>query len=328
MNLKEPTNFRPMRFFYLVLTKITLMLLIILSWQPVFAAAPEIATPKMAYTFELTAHLDRRREGAPVCVGEEVTIIVRAWRQGYDPDLNRTIPRNWAFNVPVEVNNPNPDLMALTSPAMRRTSMDLELTGAAEFKFKTKKAGTAVLFFESMFPERQIDEQTRSQMAAAELRETLYASARTSVNIVECVPELSVTTIWNSPPMYQFIATFQRAVLQPDALVEGRFVYEGLEDITLTYNIPGCDITWEKAQRLVNIEAIRDGDVFHVTIQRASVTLQVTFTCPGFTETKYLDIPSAGTQKWDVSVRGDVLTYYQYVSPASVMWVLEAKARK
>lgn len=310
-------------------------ILVVVSMLPlgnVHAAPLEQSSPSMAYRFELTASVSSGREGAPVCVGEKVTFIVRAWRSAeHYQDSHLDIPRQIAFNVPVDVLVADKNIVKVEGPARLTTSITLDDPGAVEFTFKALKPGQTEIYFEAVFPKKLVDQDTLSKIPANEQLDLLYASVKKTVNIIECPLKLNIlnqylTTV--SVPSQQFLGLIKDAVLQKSDQDDNLFIYEGLETIVLTESIPGCKVTWTKSERLVEIKAERTIDKYIITILRSPMVMEVTHDCPGWKNTTQLAIPSGGEQTWEVPLRGGSLEKSMHSPVASMWWVLQAKAAR
>lgn len=312
--------------------------LLILAWLLLPLPAAQAAAPRLPaaetvdYTFSISAEMKAAREGAPVCPGDTVTFIVRAWRSGTSMDSRRDVPRSPAFGVPIDVLPPSGDTLRLTSPKRAMTSLDLDLPAAVEFTFTARKPGKANITFEAFFPARQVDPETRKTLSPAQLNEVLYADVKTSVEVADCPLQVSVVNqyLTNYGGVTQHIVTaIDRAALKQVDTEGKRFTYEGQETVVVTEKIPACQVSWSKVQRAVTIEATKGPDGFHIVIQRGPTQITVTHTCENGSTTNTLPIPDAGEQEWDVPLNGGYLTRKLNVPPAtSFWWVIDAKVKK
>jgi len=310
-------------------------ILVLVSMLPlgnVQAASLEQSSPSMSYRFDLTASVSAGREGAPVCAGEKVTFIIRAWRSAeHYQDSHLDIPRQIAFNVPVDALVADKNILKVEGPARLTTSITLEDPGAVEFAFKAMKPGQTEIFFEAIFPKKLVDRDTLSKTPANEQLDLLYASVSKKVTVIECPLTLNVLNQYvttQAAPYQQFIGLIKDAVLQKSDKDENLFVYEGLETVVITERIPSCNVSWNKSERRVEIKAVRSDDKYIITISRSPMVMEVTHECPGWVNTTQLAIPSGGEQTWEVSVRGGSLEKSMHTPVASRWWVLQAKAAR
>jgi hypothetical protein len=296
-----------------------------------FASPVDAAQSKMDYTFQLTAHTDSTLEGAPICAGETVSIIVRAWMSGINEAMNERIPRQFAVGVPVDALVQNKNVASLTSNSRQLTSMDVDDPGAAVFTFKTKNPGQTKITFEAMFPERLIKKAERKDMSPDDLRQTLYAEVETSIWVIECPLEITVMNQYasNIPNFSQhFLSVADRVVLQPEGEDGNTYSYEGMETVVITQKIPDCKVTWQKTERLVKITAVREGKFFRIKVNRGTLGFAVTHECEEGTVTTDLNVPEAGEQTWRIPVKGGTFTQSKRFPAASFWYVLIAKERK
>ncbi len=309
-------------------------LLLILAYLPIPAAqaAPaEKPQQKRTYTFSLTASVTAGREGAPVCVGETVSFSVRAWRSAVDSiDSHRDIAIQPAFNVKIDALSLKADVLQVQGPASLRTRFDYELPGEAEFTFKARKEGRAEVVFEALFPARMVDPETRQGLSEADLRSTLYAEVRKTVDVIEC--PLDVTAMIQYQVSYpggeqQFISIVSDARLVKSGQDDGLFVYEGLETVVLTERPPDCEVNWKKSERVVTIEARRLDKHYRLKIERGPLLMEITQKCPEGENTASVAVPHAGVQELNVPLRGGSYNGSKRMPMTSIWWVVQAKAR-
>lgn len=319
--------------FSMKLIIIILTLLVMLPSMPVQAGTRQLpAAETVNYNLYITAKMKAYREGAPVCPGDKVTFIVNAWRTGTSRDSRFDIPQTPAFGVPIEVLPLSGNILQLSSANKAMTSLDLDLPGAVEFTFTAKKPGKANVTFEAMFPETQVDAETRSTLSRVDLNEVLYADVKTSVEVIEC--PLQVTAVNHYITEYgglsQKITTKVIRVPLMQADTEGRlFVYEGAETIVIREKIPSCTVSWKTTERFVRIEAVKNETGYHVTIERGPMSVEVTHKCPDGGNTTSLDIPDGGVQEWDLPINGGYQKQKMIVPPATTFyWTIALKVIK
>lgn len=312
---------------------IILLLLMILPSMPVQAGVLPLPTAETVnYNFYITAKMKAYREGAPVCPGDKVTFIVNAWRSGTSRDSRYDIPQTPAFGVPIDVLPLTGNVIQLSSANKAMTSLDLDLPGAVEFTFTAKKPGKANVTFEAMFPEKQVDAETRSTLSRADLNEVLYADVRTSVEVIECPLEVTAVNhyITKHGGLSQKITTkvIRAPLMQADT--EGKlFVYEGVETVVIREKIPSCTVSWKTTERFVRIEAVKNENGYHVTIERGPMSVEVTHKCPDGGNTTSIDIPDGGIQEWDIPLNGGVQKQKMIVPPATTFyWTIALKVTK
>lgn len=312
--------------------------LLILAWLLLPLPAAQAVAPRLPaaetvdYKLTISAEMKTPREGAPVCPGDTVTFIVRAWRSGTSMDSRRDVPFTPAFGVPIDVLAPSGGILSLSSPKRAMTSLDLDLPGAVEFTFTAKKPGKADVVFEALFPARQVDAETRKSLTPAQLNEVLYAEAKAHVNVEECPLQVSVVNqyLTNTGGVRQHIVTaIDRAALMPANADGTRLTYKGTETVVITENVPECNVAWSKSEREVSIEAVKGPSGYHITIQRGPMQIQVTHICENGSNTNVLPIPDGGVQEWDIPLKGGHLTRKLVIPPVtSFWWVIDAKVKK
>ena len=309
-----------------------LMVVSLLQLGNIQAAPLEQASPGMAYRFELTASVSSSREGTPICVGEKVTFIVRAWRSAqHYQDSHMDLPRQTAVNVKIDALVMDKSLLKVEGPTRQMTGYTFDNPGSVEFTIKALKPGKGEISFEALFPKNLIDPQTLQQLPASELNETLYAEVRKTVNVIECPLELTVLDQYLGQTgglTQQLVGVIRNAQLQKSDQDENLFSYEGMETVVLTEKIPECEVSWEKTERLVEITARRLETHYHITIKRGPMTMEVTHVCEDGQNTTQFTIPNAGEQEWDIPLKGGTLERSLRMPVASWWWVIQAKSRK
>lgn len=309
-----------------------LLALLLLPLQPAQAAALQHpAAETVSYNLKITAEMKAAREGMPVCPGDEVTFIVRAWREGTSRDSHLDVPRTPAFGVPIDTLLPSTNVVHLTSAKRMMTSLDLDLPGAVEFTFKARKPGKAEVIFEALFPVRQVDAETRKSLSPADLNAVLYADVKTSVWVEECPIKISVVNqyLTDHGGLRQHIVTAFKQVPLMQADEEGnKFTYEGVEKVVITESIPECQVSWNGAERHIRVEATRVNKGFHITIERGPIEITVTHVCENGSNTNTIPIAGVGVQEWDVPLRGGWKSLRLVAPPTSFWWVINAEIAK
>lgn len=310
-----------------------LSLLAALPVMPVRAGAlPRPSAETVNYNLFLSAEMKAYREGAPVCPGDQVTFIVRAWRAGTSRDSHLDIPQTPAFGVPIEVLPLSGSAVQLSSANKAMTSLDLDLPGAVEFTFTAKKPGKASITFEAMFPEKQVDTETRGSLSRADLNEVLYADVATSVEVAECPLQVTAVNhyITDYDGIYQKITSTIKRVPLMQADEEGKlFVYEGAEKLVIREKVPGCQVTWKTTERYVRVEAAKNENGYHVTIERGPMTVEVTHKCPDGGNTTSINIPDGGVQEWDMPVKGGTKSSKMIIPPTTTFyWTFNLKVNQ
>ncbi|MBN1666833.1 MAG: hypothetical protein JW862_07080 [Anaerolineales bacterium] len=310
-------------------------LLLILAWLPIPAAqaAPAVKPPqKRTYDFSLTASVNAGREGLPVCAGDTVSFFVHAWRSAVDSiDSHKDIARQPAFGVKIDALSLQKDILQVQGSASLWSSLDVERPGGAEFTFKARKEGRAVIVFEALFPTRLVDQETRQGLSQDDLNATLFAQVSKTVDVIECPLELTVMNQYYTQKlgvMQQFIGLISNARLQKSGQDDTLFVYEGLETVVLTEKLPECTVTWQKNEREVTIEARRLDKHYHITIRRGPMVMEVTHQCENGQNTTNFVVPDGGEQEWDVPLKGGAFDRSMRSPMASFWWVIQARARK
>lgn len=315
-----------------ILLVIILMITSMLPWGTIQAAPLEQTKPEMDYRFELTASISSGREGAPICVGEKVTFIVRAWRSAeHYQDTHKDLPRQTAVNVKIDALVLDKSLLKFEGPTRQMTGYTFDNPGSVEFTVKALKPGRGQVTFEALFPKNLIDQQTLKQIPASDLTDTLYAQVNKTVDVIECPLELTVLNQYLTQPgdvTQHFVGIIRNARLQKSDEDENLFVYEGLETIVLTERVPECQVTWEKAERLVEIQARRLDNHYHITIKRGPIVMEVTHICENGNNTNQFVVPEAGEQEWDVPLTGGTFERSMRAPMASFWWVIQAISRK
>jgi hypothetical protein len=311
----------------------TLLLILVCIPIPSAQAAPlERPQQKKTYNLTLTASVNASREGVPICSGDTVSFNVRAWRSAVDSrDSHGDIARQPAFGVKIDALPIQKDILQVQGRSSLWSSFDVDLPGGAEFTFKALKAGRAEIVFEALFPARLVDQETRQGMTQDDLRATLYADVRKTVEVIDCPLELNVMNQYYAQPggmQQQFIGLISNARLQKSGQDDTLFIYEGLETVVLTEKLPECTVTWKKNERKVTIEARRLDKHYHITIERGPMLMEVTHQCPDGQHTTNFVVPDAGVQEWDVPLKGGTFERHLRMPMTMLSWIIQAKARR